>query len=261
MQLVEQPVQRLRQNSQPAVVFDQFQAGRDVFQRFFDLRADKKARFHRFGAAGRDRVECGDHAHRIQIGVHFSQKQLVFHAFWQDPGAGKVVLHHGDIAVAGLLFNVDLVFLNIAELDFLVLFGTGVDRRAGEGGIKRGLARWFVAIAHQLQVQLRRHGLGARVDHFVLDRHVIGAALQGVGFDEFDAADIRGLELDRQFIHASGQLPGSRHQVHDGFMGRVSQTGIAADQAGLRGVDTVFALVQQHKAPGFVRHVDVVQKF
>ena len=65
------------------------------------------------------------------------------------------MLHHRHVAVAGLLFHVNFSFFNVLKLNFLVLFGLGVDRWAGEGRVKRRLANWRIAITHELQIELR----------------------------------------------------------------------------------------------------------
>jgi hypothetical protein len=81
-------------------------------------------------------------------------------------------------------------------------FLAGVDGRAGEGRIEGRLARQLVAVAHQLQVQLRRHRRAAGVHHFVLHVHVIDAALERVGLDQLHAALHRRLELHHQLVGA-----------------------------------------------------------
>src|SRR5450830_1432650 len=70
----------------------------------------------------------------------------------------------------------------------------GVSGRAGEGGIERGLAWGFVAVTHQLEIDLRRHGGAAGVLHFVPHGQIVGTAAQGVGLDQLHAAQVGRLE-------------------------------------------------------------------
>jgi hypothetical protein len=117
-----------------------------------------------------------------------------------------------------------------------------VDGRAGEGGIEGRLARQLVAVAHQLQVQLRRHRRGAGVHHLVLHGHVVGAALQRVGLDQLHAALHRRLELHHQLVGAVLQRAVAAEGHH-----RLVRREVAADQAALRQVDALGALVHQHE--------------
>ena len=43
------------------------------------------------------------------------------------------MLHHGDITLWGILFKFSFALFDVSELNFLVLFGLCVNRRAGEG--------------------------------------------------------------------------------------------------------------------------------
>ena len=97
------------------------------------------------------------------------------------------MLNHGYKSVGRFLFNINLVFFNVAEFHLLVLFGFGVNGRAGECHVKRRLAFRFIAIAHKLQIQLRCHGLAAGVDDVVANAQVIGTTLERVSFDQLDA--------------------------------------------------------------------------
>ena len=169
IELVQQPVQGLGQNGEHAVVFDQFQAWGQGLQQFLFLRANKDAGFQRLTAGRGDVGQLGDHAHRVQIGVHLAHEQIALDAVAQQPDAGEVVLHHGHVAILGLLLDIDLVLLDLGELHFLVLLGLGVNRWAGEGGVERGLARRLVAIAHELQIELGRDCRSTVVDDLVLD--------------------------------------------------------------------------------------------
>ena len=47
------------------------------------------------------------------------------------------MLHHRDVAVGGLLLNVDLVVFNVLEFNFLVFLGFGVNGWASESRIER----------------------------------------------------------------------------------------------------------------------------
>ena len=94
----------------------------------------------------------------------------------------------------------------------------------------------------------------------MLDDHVVSTALDRVGFDQFDAADIGRFKFDLQLILTIGQRSLTRQQGHQGFVGGESAPGAACNQAGLRYIDTVGAFVQQNKALFLVRHVLVFFK-
>ena len=85
------------------------QARGQALQHLFFLRAHEQARFQRLGRARRNVGNRGDHAHRIQVGVHLAHEQVALHAIGQQPRAGKVVLHHGDVAVGGAMLEFGLV--------------------------------------------------------------------------------------------------------------------------------------------------------
>ena len=170
------------------------------------------------------------------------------------------MLHHGHVAVGRAFLNLDLVFFNVGELHFLVLLGFGIDRRAGEGGVERGLAGWFVAIAHQLQVQLRRHRHGANVLHLMLDLDGIRPTVQGVGLDQLDAAELRRLKAQHQLFAAVLELALARQQGHHGLVGGQAAASHTGDQPGLRHVHAVFAVIQQYKIALLVGHVDVLEE-
>jgi hypothetical protein len=198
----------------------------------------------------------GDHAHGIEVGVHLAHEVFANHTVGQQPGGRKVVLNHGHVAVGRVL--VDLVrftFFDVAEFDLLVLLGVGEDRRTGEGGVERRLARRLVAVAHELQVQLGRDRCGAGVDHVVLHRNGVGAALEGVGLDQLDTAEVGRLELHRQFVDAILQDP-LAGDGHRGLVGRER----AADQAGLSHIEAVLALVQQHGGLLRIGHVGMLDE-
>ncbi|OQC05193.1 MAG: hypothetical protein BWX79_02335 [Alphaproteobacteria bacterium ADurb.Bin100] len=256
MQLVEQPVQRLGQDGQPAVVLHQFQAGCQRFEHLFLLRTDKEARLHRLRASGGDVLDGGDHAHGIEVGIHLAHEVFANHTVGQKPGGRKVVLDHGDVTVGRILVDLlGLAFFDVAELDLLVLLGVGEDRRACEGGVERRLARRLVAVAHELQVQLGRDRRGAGVDHVVLHSDGVGTALEGVGLDQLDAAEIGRLELHHQLVDAVFQDPLAGYG-HRGLVGREC----AADQAGLRDIEAVLAFVQQHGRLLRVGHVGMLDE-
>ena len=257
VQLVEQPIQRLGQDGQPAVVLDQIEPGGELFHHGFDLRTDKQARIqHPAGTRG-NAVEGGDHADRIQIGIDLAHEDFARHAFGQQPGGGKVVLHHGHIAIAACLHEIGLVLLDVLEIHLLVFLFLGEHRRAREGGIERRFARRFVAVAHQLQIHLGRHGLGAGVDHFVLDGNVVGAPLHGPGLDQLDAAEVGRLETHAQFVLAILEFACAGRDVHHGFVGGEGST----DQPGLRDIHALGAVVEQHEALAAVHQIGMLAQF
>ena len=96
-----------------------------------------------------------DHAHRVEVLVHLAGEDLARRLVADQPGRGEVVLHHGHPAVVGVLVVLDAGLLDFLELDLLELAGLGVHRRAGEGEVEAALAFGRVAVAGQLQVQLR----------------------------------------------------------------------------------------------------------
>jgi len=55
----------------------------------------------------------------VQIGIHLAHEQRrAARALGHEPGAGEVVLHHGHITVGGVLFDVDLVLLDVENSTF-----------------------------------------------------------------------------------------------------------------------------------------------
>ena len=217
---VEQPIQRFGQNGQPAIVFDQLQARRQGFQHFFFLRASKKVGFQRLAGPGLNAAQLRNHARCIQVGIDFAHEHISLHAIGQQPGARKIVLHHGKVAIGRSFFNFNLVFFDIRKLHLLVFFKLGVNRRAGERGIKRRLARRFVAITHQLQIKLRRHSCRAHIEDLVFDLDRVGAPFEGVGLDQFNAAHLPRLKAQNQLVHTRLELPLPRRECHSGFMCR-----------------------------------------
>jgi hypothetical protein len=157
---------------------------------------------------------------------HRPDEVLPLHAIREDPGAGEVVLHHGDVARGGVLLEVGLALVHILELDLLELLFFAEDRGAGKCRVE-GRGAWKVLpVTHDLQIQLRRHRGRAGVDHFVPDGQVIGAAVQRVGLDQLDAILLGRFELQHQVIGAVLQRAVAAEGHH-----RLVVREIAADQA------------------------------
>ena len=135
------------------------------------------------------------------------------------------------------------------ELDLLELAAV-VDGRAGEGEIEARLAGRRHAVAHQLQVEARRHRRARLVDDFVLDVDDIVAALEGVGPDQLDAADRRRfvLHLERALAGRQGAL--ARQQGHRGVVVRQARAAGRGHEARLGDVEPVGRLVEQHHGLG-----------
>ena len=152
MQTVEQPVQGLGQDGEPAVIFEQLQTRRQRLEHFFFLRADKQRGRDTAAGAWCNRLDRRYHGCAVAAvcqgarHVHAVKRNGAAHALGQYPSAGKVMLHHGDIAIASLLFIFRIFLFDVGKLHLLVFLGLGIDRRAGEGGVERRLARRFVAI-------------------------------------------------------------------------------------------------------------------
>jgi len=254
--LVQQPVQGLGQDGQPAVVLDQLQAGGQGFQGLFQLGAGEQARLHGLGLAGLQRAHGGDHAGGVQVVAHLARVVVALDAVTQQPGAGEVVLHHGHVAAGGGLLEVELVLVDVLELDLLVLGGVGVDGRAGEGGVEGIAAVHRVAVTQQLQVQLGGDGGRAGVHHLVLHADVVGAALEGEGLDQLHAVLHGRLEAHLQLVLAVLERALAGLHRHHGLVRGV----VAADQAGLRHVDAAAALVEQHEGLAVVAVGGVLQQ-
>jgi hypothetical protein len=269
VQLGQQPEQRLRQHGEPAVVLDQFEAGRELAQLVLFLRAGEQARVERLRGPRGQRAERHDHADRVLVGVDLAREELARPFFvggrTQQPGAREIVLHHRDPAVVGGGVVVGLVgggaLLDVLEVDLLELGRIGVDRRAGEGEIEARLAGRRVAVAYELVIQLRHHRHGRGVDHVVPDRHHVAASLEGVGLDQLDAADLGRLELDLEPVLAVLQRELARHQAeHRQVIGQ-RRAALRGDQAGLRLVEPAGRLVEQHDVLVAIGVVGLLQQF
>ena len=265
MQLVEQPVQRLGQDGQPAIVLDQFKARREGLQGLFFLGTNEQRGRHRLGLARLNSGHRGDHGGAVAAvsgggaDIHSIQGVGPCSTCRQYPGAGKVMLHHGDIAVVCFLFKSRTLLFDLAELYLLVLLGLGINRWTCESGIEGGLACWLVAIAHQLQIQLWRQGRAGSVGQLVLDGNVVCATAQGVGLDQLQSTYFGGGEGDDQFVLAIFQSAVTTDR-HDRFVGWRCTAGCTRDDAGLRQVHTVFGIVQQHEVADLVCHVRVFEE-
>ena len=166
------------------------------------------------------------------------------------------MLHHGHIAVVGLLFKAGLAFVHIFEFHFLVFTGFAVEGRAGEGGIKRVAAVNRQVVTQQLQVQLGVDALVAGIDHIVLHRHIVSAALEGKGFDQFHAIHLGRLQAHGQAVLPVLQGALARLQLHHGLVRGV----VAANQAGLRHIAVLGRFVQQHHGLAAVGILFVVEQ-
>ena len=256
VQLVQQPIQRLGQHGQPAVVLHQVKARRQGFQHFFFLRPTVELVAQRFGLARRQIGKGRDHAYGIEVGVDLAHKIFTRYAIGQQPSTGKVVLNHGHIAVGGCLVDFGLVLFDVTELEFLVFFGIGVDGRSGEREIERRFAFRLVAVTHQLHVQQRRHAGLTVVHHLVLDIDHVAAALEGVGLDELDAIHFSRFESQNQFFLTRFEAALAA-EGHGCFVGRK----ITPDQAGLCQIHTAGALVKQDHLLFRVNQVAVLGEF
>ena len=76
-------------------------------------------------------------------------------------------------AIGGLAGVFGLALLDVFEGDLLELVGVGINHRAGVGLVVAGLARSFVGIAGQLQVQGGRDGLLTHVGDAVVDLDLV----------------------------------------------------------------------------------------
>ena len=99
VQLGQQPVQRLGDDGEQAVVLDQVQARREL-QLLLFLRAGEEARVDRLGWRRAPRGRVGaimPTEYRLLSTLRTNSSRC--DAVRQEPGAGEVVLHHGDLAV------------------------------------------------------------------------------------------------------------------------------------------------------------------
>jgi YidC/Oxa1 family membrane protein insertase len=205
VQLVQQPEERLGQDGEDAVVLHKLQARGQGGELVFFLRASEERVLMRGRCAGRQLGQGVEHAHRIGLAGgarHLVGEELALGVAAMQPGRGEVVLHHGHPAVAGRLFKVQLALLDVLELELVELGLVRVERRAGVGGRKGHIAALRGRRAHQLHIELRRNRRATGVDDFVLDADGVGAALEGVGLDQLDAADLGRLQTQAQLIGA-----------------------------------------------------------
>ena len=170
------------------------------------------------------------------------------------------MLHHGDVAAVWRCFLVaGVAFGDVFEFNLLVFLFGRVEGRAGEGGIKAGLARFLAAIAHQLNVELGRNGLLAAVDDFVRSVDDVGAALQRVGFYKPDAANFGRFKAQGEGVFAVLERALAA-ELHDGFV-RGQRRALRVGQAGLGLVDALAAVVQQHEGFAGAARLVIRQKF
>ncbi|MNV55154.1 hypothetical protein D3C71_1473780 [compost metagenome] len=178
------------------------------------------------------------------------------HTIGQQPGSGKIMLHHRHITIGRILGDVGLATLYILELDLLVFLGLGIHRRAREGGIERRLSGRLVAIPYQLQVKLRRNRCGARVHDLVLDGDIVGTTLDGPGLDQFHATLVRGLEAHADLVLTILEFAGPGHHGHH----RLVRGEGATDQPRLCHIYALRTLVEQQEVARLVGHVSMLEQ-
>ena len=250
--LFHDPEDGLGDDGQVAIVLDQHHARRGFFQQLRFLRARVQLGRVGHGGARRDRAQRLHGADGVDVrfdalGKDFAAQLILRHEGRHeevlrdgDPavvGLGRVVLHHG---LAGFLGFVGGLAQRV-ELQRLVLAGIGVQGRAGEAAVEAGVGGRLVAVVLQLQVELRRDRLVAHVGDVVAHADDVVAALEGEGLGQLDAA--LGRFQHQLHLVAVGQRAHARQGGEAG--GVVRQVG-CADQAGLRQVDVVGFLVEQH---------------
>ena len=86
VELIKQPIQRLGQNGQPAVILDQLQSGRQGFQNFFFLRSDKEFGFYAFAGTGCNTLQRRDHAGGVKVVVNLAHEKIARQSVRQYPG-------------------------------------------------------------------------------------------------------------------------------------------------------------------------------
>ena len=165
------------------------------------------------------------------------------------------MLHHGHITLLGCFLKIGFAFFDVRELKLLEFFGIGVNSGPREGHVKRRLTFRLVAIAHELDIQLRRRRCRACIDNFVRNFQGITAACQCVCFDQFQATRIGRLKCQGQFILTRFELT-----LASEFHGCFVRSKGAADQACLSQIDARFALVQQNKGLLLVSNVSKLQE-
>ena len=136
------------------------------------------------------------------------------------------MLHHGHITLLGCFLKIGFAFFDVRELKLLEFFRIGVNSGPREGHVKRRLTFRLVAIAHELDIQLRRRRCRACIDNFVRNFQGITAACQCVCFDQFQATRIGRLKCQGQFILTRFELT-----LASEFHGRFVRSKGAADQA------------------------------
>ncbi len=241
VQLVHDPEDRLGDDGQHAVVFHQLQAGGDFFQQLLILRAGIQLRFIADGGAWRNRPERHHGADGVQVGVDLLGENLARDRRRRHERRHEEVLRHGDPAITGLGRMFRLTGFDLGEVELLVVFSRGVQRRAGVAAVEVAVAKRLVAVVGQLHVQRWRHWCCAGVGHVVAHADGVVAALEGEGLGQLDAA-LLGLEHQLHFaatVDAAHARLGAEARI-------VVRDTDRANQAGLGQVGVVGADIEQH---------------
>ncbi len=258
---VQQPEQRLAQHGEPAVVLDQLQPRRQRSELVFFLRAGKQGGLVHLGGAGCDLAHRQHHRDGVLVVAHLGSAEFARAHGWHQPRRGKVVLHHGHPAVVSGLVVAIAALGDVLEVELLELAGLGVHGRASEGEVEAALAFWRVAVARQLQVKLRRECRAALVDELVLHAHGVLTALEGVGFDQLVAVDHGRLEAHHQLFGTRRKCALTWLERHGGQVVGQHHPRLAGDETGLRHVQTLGALIEQHHVVLRVQRIAKGQQF
>ena len=135
MQLGQQPIQRLRQNGEPAVILHGLQVRRQGVHHVFLLRSGKQGGVADAGPARLDLSQIEDLPGSIQA-VLLAHVIFARQAALGQPCRGEITLHHGDIAALRFLLEGGAIFVDIGKLGFLVFALVTVEGWAGIGRVE-----------------------------------------------------------------------------------------------------------------------------
>jgi len=212
-------------------------------------------RIHRNCSTRRNASQWKNGANRIQIGVDFLGEDFARRLVLRHEGRDKVVLYQRHPAIVGFCRMFILAVCDLGEIQLLEFFRIGIYRRACESTIKLGLSSWFVAIAHQLQVQRRRNRRTGCVGDIVPDINIVITPFKGEGFDQFDAAGLR-LQYQLHFV-AGTQFARARLNHKSRFV--IGEC--ASDQTGLRQIRVPGSGIEQHQIFGRINRIFMFQEF
>ena len=188
MQPGKEPVDRLGEEREPAIVNDQIKPRSNLSQTLLSLRTDIQRGLFSLGSPRSDVSHRNNGADGVFIACNLTGIELTLKTFLRNPGGHEVLLNNGHPAVIRLGRIVLLVIRDVREGNLLELIlgriKGGTQIAAGEGIGTRGR----LAVAHQLVVDGRIDGLIRTVHHFLGDLHAVVVSREGIGLQNLNAA-------------------------------------------------------------------------